>query len=44
MTQINDKIKDTTQSELLYLFIMKIAIFEKKYHEIQIGYEKNTDD
>ena len=24
--------------------IMKIAIFEKKYHEIQTGYEKNPDD
>ena len=29
---IAERVKDTTSSELLYLFLYKMSIFEKKYY------------
>lgn len=30
---VADRLKDTTQSELQYLFTYKMQVFEKKYYE-----------
>ena len=34
-TDGKEKVRDTTQMELQYLFLYKIAVFEKNYHEFK---------
>jgi hypothetical protein len=39
-----EKVKDTTASELQYLFLYKMSIFEKKFHESKINAYVYNDD
>jgi hypothetical protein len=41
---IMEKIKDTTASELQYLFLFKMSIFEKKFNEAIVNAYVYTND